>query len=318
MISSDLDKAVELLNREEVIAIPTETVYGLAGNIYSEKAIRSIFRIKERPLFNPLIVHVHSLEQVSGLVARLPPKAAELANAFWPGPLTLILPKRESVPDLVTGGKSSVAVRMPNHPVALELLRRLDFPLAAPSANPFGSISPTTAEHVEQYFGNRIPMVLEGGPAKKGLESTILGLQDEELVLYRLGSIALEEIEALAGPVRVFNKKEDAPDAPGMLARHYAPGTPTLLVDDIEHIAAQHPDKRIGVLSYAAPLSIPNVERWEQLGLSDDFEEAAARLYAALHELDHANLDLILAQRFEDRGLGRTINDRLERATKSA
>ena len=162
-ISKDISKAVEILKGEDIVAIPTETVYGLAGNIYSEKAITKIFQLKQRPLFNPLIVHVHSLAEVEEIVTHIPDKAKLLAHAFWPGSLTLILPKKTTVPHLVTAGKDTVAVRIPKHPVALELLKRLDFPLAAPSANPFGAISPTQASHVVNYFTDDLSMILDGG-----------------------------------------------------------------------------------------------------------------------------------------------------------
>ena len=226
-ISNDIAKAIEILNNEDVIAIPTETVYGLAGNIYSEKAIRKIFEVKQRPLFNPLIVHIHSTDQLEELVTDIPYNAKILAEKFWPGALTLLLKKKPSVPDLITAGKDTVAVRIPNHPITLQLLKELSFPLAAPSANPFNRISPTSAVHVERYFKHKIKMVLEGGACVNGIESTIIGFENNEPVLYRLGSIALEDIEAVIGSVRVHNKSENAPNAPGMLLKHYAPKTKT-------------------------------------------------------------------------------------------
>lgn len=214
-ISKDILKAVEILNREDVVAIPTETVYGLAGNIYSEKAIKKIFQLKQRPLFNPLIVHVHSLAQAEEIVTQIPEKARLLAKAFWPGSLTLILPKKDTVPDLVTAKKDTVAVRIPGHPVTLELLKNLNFPLAAPSANPFGSISPTQASHVANYFEDGLSLILDGGNCENGIESTIIGFEDDKPVLYRLGSIALEEITNEVGEIEIKNKKEKSPDAPG-------------------------------------------------------------------------------------------------------
>ena len=233
IVSSDISKAVDILNNEDLVAIPTETVYGLAGNIFSEKAIRKIFAMKKRPLFNPLIVHTYDKSQLLKFVRHVPEKAKLLASHFWPGSLTLVLPKQKSVPDLITAGKDTVAVRIPNHPLILELLSRLDFPLAAPSANPFGNISPTKPEHVKSYFDGTLSMVLDGGNCDNGIESTIIGFEEEEAVLYRLGSIAIEEIESVIGPVAVKNKKEVAPNAPGMLERHYAPETHTYLSEDI-------------------------------------------------------------------------------------
>ena len=184
IISKDISKAVALLNNEELVAIPTETVYGLAGNIYSEKTIKAIFETKQRPFFNPLIVHIPSIDHLEEIVACIPEKAKLLAESFWPGPMTLVLKKKSTIPNVITAGKDTVAVRIPNHPTTLELLNRLDFPLAAPSANPFNRISPTTAQHVEDYFKDKIKMVLDGGACKIGIESTIIGFENEEPVIY--------------------------------------------------------------------------------------------------------------------------------------
>jgi L-threonylcarbamoyladenylate synthase len=316
IISNDIGRAVEILNNEDVVAIPTETVYGLAGNIYSDKAIRKIFEVKQRPLFNPLIVHLHSVEQLDEIVSEFPIKAQLLADAFWPGSLTLILKKKSNIPDVITAGKDTVAVRIPNHPVTLKLLKELSFPLAAPSANPFNRISPTNSLHVESYFKNSIKMVLEGGECKNGLESTIIGFENNEPVLYRLGAIAIEEIENVVGKINVKNKKEKAPDAPGMLAKHYAPKTKTYLVNDIKKFIKGNCDKTIGLVSFTEDINASNIEHVEILSKSGDLKEAASKLYSALHTLDDLNLDMIVAQRFPDVGLGKSINDRLERAAK--
>ena len=316
IISRDISKAVKILNNEDVVAIPTETVYGLAGNIFSEKAIRKIFEVKGRPLFNPLIVHIHSVDQVDELAREFPPKAQKLAATFWPGPLTLILKKQSDIPDLITAGKDTVGIRIPNHPVTQSLLKQLSFPLAAPSANPFNRISPTSAAHVEQYFKDKIAMVLDGGDSKKGLESTIIGFEDGEPVLYRLGSISIEEIEAVVGKISLRTKKEKAPEAPGMLAKHYAPKTKTYLVDDILECIDTHKNKKIGVLRFTEELNLPNIEHVEILSKSGDLKEAASKLYSTMHKLDSLNLDIIIAERFPNIGIGKSINDRLERAAK--
>lgn len=316
LVSSDITTAAAFLNQEQLVAIPTETVYGLAGNIFSETAITRIFKMKQRPLFNPLIVHTHSLVSVSQFVREIPPKAAQLAQAFWPGSLTLVLPKKNSVPDLITAGKDTVAVRVPNHPITLELLRALDFPLAAPSANPFGCISPTLPEHVQQYFNGQLKMVLDGGPCIQGIESTIVGFDQGEPIIYRLGSIAVEAIEAVVGPVQILNKKEHKPQAPGMLSRHYAPNTPTFLVEDIQEFIVAHPDKKIGVLSFSEAVVLPQVLSLQLLSPTANLHEAMSRLYAAMHTLDALQLDMIVAQRFPEEGLGKSINDRLQRATQ--
>lgn len=316
IISTDISKAVQLLNNEELVAIPTETVYGLAGNIFSEKAVKAIFKTKQRPFFNPLIVHIPSADTLDGIVRYVPEKAKLLAEAFWPGPLTLVLPKNNNIPELITAGKDTVAVRVPNHSTTLELLNRLDFPLAAPSANPFGSISPTTAEHVDGYFKNDIKMVLDGGACQRGIESTIIGFNGDEPVIYRLGSTSIEAIEAIVGPIQIMNKKDVAPDAPGMLDRHYAPSTQTILVDNLSEAIQKHQGKRIGVLSY---LKHEAYDIAFQMVLSENqnLEEAASNLYDTLHQLDKQHLDIIIAERFPDVGLGKSINDRLQRATVS-
>ncbi|MBR9844757.1 MAG: threonylcarbamoyl-AMP synthase [Algicola sp.] len=315
IISKDVSKAIALLNANELVAIPTETVYGLAGNIFSEKAIQRIFETKKRPFFNPLIVHIPSVESLPAIVSYIPEKAQYLADAFWPGPLTLVLPKNSTIPDVITAGKNTVAVRIPNHPIVLELLNQLDFPLAAPSANPFGSISPTTAQHVNNYFKNDIKMVLDGGSCQRGIESTIIGFEGDEPVIYRLGSTSIEAIEAVVGSIKIKNKKVIAPDAPGMLERHYAPKTKTILVDNLSEAIKINSDKKIGVLAISQLLEHKAISFQIVLSKSTDVQEAASKLYDALHQLDKQNLDLIIAERFPDFGLGKSINDRLQRAT---
>ena len=314
IISKDIQKAVALLIDEQLVAIPTETVYGLAGNIFSEKAIKSIFSTKKRPFFNPLIVHIPSIASLSDIVTHVPEKAKLLAAAFWPGSLTLVLKKSNKIPDLITAGKDTVAVRVPNHPVTLELLKQLPFPLAAPSANPFGSISPTKPTHVENYFKNDIQMVLDGGSCANGIESTIIGFENDEPIIYRLGALPVEDIEAIIGTVLVKNKTEESPDAPGMLARHYAPQTSTLLVADVAAEVKKHSEKKIGVLVFKSSLNDENITEII-LSREGSLQEAAARLYDAMHELDTKNLDIIIAERFVEFGLGKSINDRLQRAT---
>jgi len=316
IISKDIQKAIQLLTDDELVAIPTETVYGLAGNVFSEKAIKHIFSTKKRPFFNPLIVHLPGVEALENVVAHVPDKATLLAAAFWPGPLTMVLKKNNKIPDIITAGKDTVAVRVPNHPVTLELLRQLPFPLAAPSANPFGSISPTKPSHVERYFKNDIKQVLDGGPCKNGIESTIVGFENNEPVLYRLGALSIEAIEAVVGKVSVKNKKEQSPDAPGMLARHYAPSTQTLLVDTVAEEIKKHAGKKIGILVFKNSLNNPSFTEIV-LSKKGSLQEAASKLYDSLHELDDQKLDVIITERFPDSGLGKSINDRLQRATFS-
>jgi L-threonylcarbamoyladenylate synthase len=314
IISKDIQKAAQLLIDNQLVAIPTETVYGLAGNIFSEKAIKNIFSTKKRPFFNPLIVHIPSVASLDDIVTHIPEKAKLLAAAFWPGAMTLVLKKSNKIPDLITAGKDTVAVRIPNHPVTLALLKQLSFPLAAPSANPFGCISPTEAAHVERYFKNDIQMVLDGGSCANGIESTIIGFKNDEPIIYRLGALPLEAIEAVIGKVFIKNKKEENPDAPGMLARHYAPKTTTFLVADVLSEVKKHSGKKIGILVFKSSLNDKNITEIV-LSKEGSMQKAASNLYAAMHKLDSENLDIIIAERFPDVGLGNSINDRLQRAT---
>lgn len=317
IISNEISKAIELLNQEQLVAIPTETVYGLAGNIYSEKAVKAIFEMKKRPLFNPLIAHFQSLEQLETLATEIPDKAYHLASKFWPGSLTLVLKKHKKIPDLITAGKDTVAVRIPNHPLTLELLKNLDFPLAAPSANPFGSISPTNAQHVYSYFKNNLPLILDGGDCINGIESTIVGFENDKPIIYRLGSLAVEEIENEIGSVQILNNNENNPTAPGMLSKHYAPKTDTFLTDNIEEIILKNKNKKIGVITFNKFIDDNSINHIEVLSKTSDFKEATSNLYAAMHRLDGMNLDMIIIEKFPDYDLGKSINDRLKRATKN-
>ncbi len=318
-VSDDVEQAAELLRNDENVAIPTETVYGLAGNIFSESAIRSIFRLKGRPMYNPLIVHIASRDQLGDFVVNVPQVALQLADAFWPGPMTLVLEKKDNVPDLITAGKPTVAVRVPNHEITLKLLSSLDFPVAAPSANPFGRISPTKPSHVAEYFEGKLKMVLDGGVCNWGLESTIVGFENNKAVIFRLGSLSKEKIEEITGPIQLKNKAENNPEAPGMLSKHYAPKTPFVLVKNAERYSDSLEGKRLAVLKFQKETSRPNrnVVHTAVLSHSGSLEEAASRLYDTMHKLDQLDIDLIVAELFPEKGLGRTINDRLRRAAKT-
>jgi len=317
MITKDIDIAVQTLNDDDVIAIPTETVYGLAGNAFNTKAVTKIFELKKRPFYNPLIVHLKSAEYLAQVARDIPKKAYKLASEFWPGPLTLVLDKNPIVPDLVTSGKSTVAVRVPNHPLSLALLQRLNFPLAAPSANPFGSISPTSAAHVDRYFQNDLEVILDGGNCQRGIESTIVGFKNDTPVVYRLGSLSLEDIQQSVGKVMTLETNaSDNPEAPGMLSRHYAPKTETYLTEQVRDAVQSFPGEKIGVLLFQNKLTDCPVFSQEILSESGDLDEAARNLYAAMHRLDQLNLDKIVAEKLPEFGLGLTLNDKLTRASK--
>lgn len=313
-IINDIQKAINALNNGKVIAIPTETVYGLAANIYDENAINLIYSIKGRPNNNPLIVHIKSIDQLNNVATEIPPIAKKLAQHFWPGPLTLVLKKQKSISNIISSGKNTVAVRVPNHPIVLNLLHNLDYPLAAPSANPFGSISPTNSNHVFQYFENKIDLILEGGNCVNGIESTIIGFENNDAVLYRHGSIAIEEIEKITGSLKIITKDNNAPNAPGMFSKHYAPKTKSFLVEDINHSIQTFGTEKIGVLVFRQKVANSKPIIQYILSESGDFKEASKNLYSYLHELDSLNLDVILIEKLPNINLGKSINDRLNRA----
>ena len=317
MISTQIETASQILSKNGLVGIPTETVYGLAANAMNEFAVSKIFELKKRPSYNPLIVHIGHIDDLEKYTQNIPEIAYQLAKAFWPGPLTLVLEKKPLVPDLITAGKNTVGIRMPNHPVTLSLLKQLDFPLAAPSANPFMSISPTTAQHVEDYFGHKLPLILEGGPCEKGIESTIIGFENDTPVLYRLGSISEKAIEEICGPLNHIKTISKKPLAPGMLAKHYAPKTPTILTEEISpNILNNYKEKKIGLLFFEKSNCNDSNYQIEILSKKANLEEAAKNLYAAMHRLDKLKLDVIIIEKLPNKGLGKSINDRLERASK--
>jgi L-threonylcarbamoyladenylate synthase len=308
MIGTDVTRAAQLLREGQLVGIPTETVYGLAGNALHEATVLDIFSVKNRPAFDPLIVHVPSLEHLRTYVRNIPESARVLAQALMPGPLTLLLPKASIIPDLVTSGLDTVAVRIPRHPLTRQLLELLDFPLAAPSANPFGYISPTTAQHVAQQLGDKIPYILDGGPCEVGLESTIVGFEEEYPVVYRKGGVSIERIESLIGSVRVQEHSSSNPQAPGMLKSHYAPRTPLRLGLPSGIV----PSSKVGIIAFRQ--EVVGWEHQEVLSASGSYTEAAQRLFAALRRLDALGLELIYAELLPEQDLGRAINDRLRRA----
>jgi L-threonylcarbamoyladenylate synthase len=308
-LSSQLEEALALLNAGRLVAIPTETVYGLAANALNADAVIHIFETKNRPHFDPLIVHVADIEQVNEVASHIPAHARTLMEALWPGPLTIVLRKHERVPHIVTSGLDTVGVRMPNHPLALELLHSLDFPLAAPSANPFGYISPTSALHVAEQLGDRIPYILDGGECIVGVESTIIDCSGDKPTILRLGGTSVETIEEIIGPVHVNAISTSSPQAPGMLHSHYAPRKP-MLVGNIHELIHEYGDN-ISILSFKDSFHNYRNIRLSEIG---DLHEAARNLFAAMRKLDADHHELIIAEFVPDYGLGRAINDRLKRA----
>lgn len=312
-----LQLAADLLKSGGLVAFPTETVYGLGADATNPSSVARIFEAKRRPEFDPLIVHVADISQLRTLVIKVPDEARRLADALWPGPLTLVLPKTELIPDLVTAGLPGVGVRIPQHPIALELLRRAGCPVAAPSANPFGRISPTTAQHVMDGLNGRIDMVVDGGPCAVGVESTVLSFMTGEPLVLRPGGCPIETIERLIGPVRLAMPDETQDDqaqpAPGMLSRHYAPRIlMTVVGRGVQAIPVE--GCRTGLLTYGSQPFFGRFERIEVLSSDDDMQTCAAKFFAALRSLDSESLDVIIAHEFPASGLGIALNDRLRRA----
>ncbi len=315
LLTTHINLAIVALQNEDIIGLPTETVYGLAGNMYSEKAIKKIFETKKRPFYNPLIVHIKNIDYLDVVAQNIPAKAILLAQHFWPGPLTLLLDKRADVPNIVTADKPTVAVRIPNHPMALALLQQLNFPLAAPSANPFTGISSTTAQHVKEYFDKELDIILDGGECKKGIESTIVGFTGDDVIIYRLGTITETDLEKIVGEVSIYIGQDDKPIAPGMLLKHYSPKTKTVLLENDVNLQLNNlAIKKIGALVFNKKIDDERIVEQEILSKASNLEKAAKNLYAALHRLDKSDLAIILIELLPNEGIGKSINDRLRKA----
>ncbi|MFC5626956.1 L-threonylcarbamoyladenylate synthase [Algoriphagus winogradskyi] len=315
VIGQNISQAKRVLDAGELVAIPTETVYGLAGNALNPVAVASIFETKNRPSFDPLIVHIPSLDVAENYVIDIPDPLRKLAEQFWPGPLTLLLSRKNTIPDIVTSGLERVAIRVPDHSLTLELLSQLDFPLAAPSANPFGYISPTSPQHVDAQLGERISYILDGGKCRVGLESTIVGMEENEIVVYRLGGLEISEIERIVGEVTVKSHSSSNPQSPGLLESHYAPTKPFIL-GNLEELIAERKRQGIDFAVLSLAQSFPAIPTGNQIALSTkgDLKEAATNLFAAMRTLDASNASVILAELMPEEGLGKAINDRLKRA----
>ena len=315
VIGTDLNKAKDALAAGKLVGIPTETVYGLAANAMDPAAVARIFSAKNRPTFHPLIVHIHSLQQAQDWVETIPLKILKLTDMLWPGPLTVLLKRNQTgIPDIVTGGSPWVGLRVPQHPLTQELLRQLPFPLAAPSANRFGYVSPTTPQHVADQLKEEVAYILDGGPSFIGLESTIVQVDEKDTCnILRLGGVSMELIEALVGPAKLANSQTSPPSS-GSLKSHYAT-TASLHIGEISHLLEAYKTRDVGIISFQD--FYPEVANAKQRVLSPkgSLEEAAQNLFAAMRELDSLGLELILTELFPDRGLGKAINDRLRRAS---
>lgn len=305
----EIESAAAFIRQGQLVAFPTETVYGLGANAFDAEAVARIFELKGRPRFDPLIVHVARAHDLQALVERTPQGALDLIARFWPGPLSVVLPKRPCIPDVVTAGLPNVAVRCPAHPVARRLIELAGVPIAAPSANLFCAVSPTTALHVVEQFGDRLSRVLDGGPCAVGLESTVVSFVEERPMLLRPGGVTVEEIEAVVGPLRVEATEASRPSSPGQLPRHYAPATPLVLTE-----GPPREGSRVGLLAFGKPADDRGFTAIEVLSYRECLREAAANLFAAIRKLDAMQLDYIAARPVPETGLGLAIMDRLRRA----
>ena len=309
LVGKDIELAIQFLKRNELVAIPTETVYGLAANALNPEAVVKIFEVKQRPFFDPLIVHVHSIDEIQKYVTYVPMAVYELAKHF--SAITYVLHKKEIIPDIVTSGHNTVGIRIPGHALTLELLKKLDFPLAAPSANPFGYVSPTTAQHVLDSLGGKIPYILDGGACSVGVESTIISFETEIPTILRLGGTTVETIEEIIGKVDIDIQSKSNPNAPGLLDSHYAPNVPLY----IEKYPPEYSHDEIGVIAFQHHHEGVPLHQQFVLSPTGDLSEAAKNLFHALRSLDNMPIKAIIAEIFPDESLGRAINDRLHRAS---
>ncbi len=315
-IGIDINKAISILQDGGLVAIPTETVYGLAADGTNAKSVARIFEVKNRPHFDPLILHLFDDKQVNEYCKDIPKGFHRLYEQFSPGPLTFILKKSDKVPDLVTSGQSTVAIRFPEHELTREVLGKSGMALAAPSANPFGYISPTTAAHVEEQLGQYVDYIIDGGACRIGLESTIVDLSSDIPRILRIGEISKKEIADVLGEEVLVKKEQekDSPIAPGMMVSHYAPAKP-LMLGSVEELLEKFPRKRAAIISLKTIYPQVPARHQRLLSPKGDLKEAASNLFSVMRQLDKIEVDLIFAEIFPEEGLGNAINDRLKRAS---
>lgn len=314
MISNNINKAIEILNNNNIVGLPTETVYGLAAKMNSDTAIKKIFQLKKRPLTNPLIVHIASIEDLNKIAIDIPEIALKIAVKFWPGPLTMILKKNNSISNLITANQDTVAVRMPNHSLALELIQKLGTPLVAPSANPYMAVSPTSALHVWDYFKENLPLILDGGNCENGIESTIIGFENQEIIIYRNGSISKEKIELFSNcKVHSYSITKNDIVTPGMHKKHYAPNTKLIVTENLSQSIENYKNLKFAVITLSN-LKL-NKSNYFFLSENGNLEEAASNLYNQLIKLDKMGFELIIVEKLPEIEIGVSINDRLKRAS---
>jgi L-threonylcarbamoyladenylate synthase len=306
-----IERAAQAIRQGKIVVFPTETVYCLGADLYNQSAIAKIFEVKKRPKYDPLIVHISAVEQLDSLVAAVPEKAKALIERFWPGGLTVMLPKKDTYHDIVTAGMIGVSVRLPSNEIARELIRLAQTPVAVAAANIFGNVSPTTAQHVRDDLGDAVEIILDDGPCVIGIETTIVSFLEDEPIKLRPGAIALEEIERVIGPVRRSVPPGYTSFFPGMSDHHYTRRNVMMFLDQVKHFPK---DISIGLLSFKPMKDTNDFSAVEVLSPVGDHQEAAHNLFSALRRLDAANIDLIVAQRLPEEGIGIAINDRLARA----
>ncbi len=306
---SELEKAAEIIRNGGVVAFPTETVYGLGADARNPMAVARIFELKERPYFDPLIVHIADLAQLKELTSLRDPRVYELAEAFWPGPLTMVLPKSDLVPDIVTSGLPTVGVRMPDHPMALELIRKAGCPLAAPSANKFGKVSPTEPWHVSKHLPD-VDMILDGGKTRVGIESTVIALRPDGFQLLRPGAVTRDDLDRILPESFDIPQMAD-PEAPGMLASHYSPSKPFFLYSP-DLLLSTDPSES-GYIGFrgAPPAAFKEVKILSEEG---DLKEYATRIFGAMHEMEASDVQSIVVEPVPEKGIGVAIMDRLRKA----
>jgi len=305
-----IKSAAQTIKNGGIVAFPTETVYGVGASAFDPDAIIRIYEIKKRPRFDPLIVHISSLADLEELTLGIDKQCATLIEKFWPGPLTLVLNKSSNVPDIVTAGLNTIAVRMPDHKIALELVTESGVPIAAPSANMFGSLSPTAAEHVIKQLGEKVDIIIDGGKTKIGVESTILDMTGEPTIL-RPGGVSVEDIEKIIGKVKILTYKK-RPSSPGQLPKHYAPRIPLKIIENGDSISVN--THNAGLIAFKKPPKKVNFKKVEVLSPTGDLKEAACNLFSILHRLESSGVEMIYVEKVPEVGLGVAIMDRLRKA----
>jgi len=307
-------KGAAIIKSGELVAFPTETVYGLGADGLNPIAVAKIFEVKRRPSFNPLILHIAKKSDLAKFTYYKDTRIDKLIDSFWPGPLTLVLPKKNIVPDIVTSGNETVAIRMPNHKVALDLIKQSGVPIAAPSANKFGNLSPTDATHVYKSLGESIELIIDGGKCNVGLESTIIEVRDKEIILLRPGGLSKEEIENSVGKIKIRRILKAKPNSPGQLPYHYSPSVPLYFLNSTS--ANKFRSSNVGVIYFKKVNANYSFSNFKVLSPKGDLRVAAANLFKFLHEFENKKVDVILVEPIKEKGLGLAIMDRLKKGSK--